>query len=466
MSLLTKRLLAIAIIAIAIFPMVASATNGYFLIGYGAKSRGMGGVGVAEGVDGLATANNPATMADVGTRFDIGADFFSVPRGITHSDGTLSETTIVEQSDSEDTAFSHNDLFLIPNMGGTYQYSDTITLGFAFTGAGVATNYDQTLPAGNSSYFFNFNGLASASTPGGDPDNKVGVKLLQMQIPMSIAYKWNEQHTVGASFVFAAQFFEALGLQAFEQLNFGATTGNLTNMGTDHSFGAGIRLGWTGDYMEDTMRVGVNYSSRVYMTEFDRYKNLFAEQGDFDIPSNWAVGLSYQADKKTTIKADYQRINYSEVAAVGNPGPWAYNSTEFNPLCPGPDTIDCKLGGDNGLGFGWVDQNIVKLGLEYLYKPNLTLRLGFNHGSGVVPPDQVLFNMLAPAVVEDHATLGATYDFSPDIELSVSYVHGFEKTVTGPTLFQPLGSDPNVTVNNASLTLKQRALGAALGIKW
>jgi long-chain fatty acid transport protein len=289
---------------------------------------------------------------------------------------------------------------------------------------------------------------------------------MQAQIPLSMSYKLNDTQTVGASFVVAYQLFEAWGLQAFEQLNLGATTSDLTNRGTDTSYGAGLRLGWAGDFMGGDMRVGVNYSSRVYMTEFENYKNLFAEQGDFDIPSNWAVGIAFQADKKTSLKVDFHRINYSEIASVGNPGPWAYDNVEFNPLCPGIDTPDCKLGGDNGMGFGWIDQNIIKLGIEHLYKPNLILRAGINHGSGVIPNDQVLFNLLAPATVEDHVTLGATYIFSPDIELSASYVHGFEKTVTGPTLFQPLGSDPAVTVNNASITMKQRALGFALGIKW
>ena len=56
------------------------------------------------------------------------------------------------------------------------------------------------------------------------------------------------------------------------------------------------------------LRLGVNYSSRVYMSKFDAYKNLFAEQGDFDIPSNWAVGVAYQADKKTTLNQDIYDI--------------------------------------------------------------------------------------------------------------------------------------------------------------
>jgi len=114
-----KKILATAIVAGLTLPTVATATNGYFMIGFGAKSRGMGGVGVAEGVDGLAAAFNPATMMDVGTRFDIGGDIFYAPINISHSDGTLSETTILEESHFEDTFFSPGDVFIIPNMGAT-----------------------------------------------------------------------------------------------------------------------------------------------------------------------------------------------------------------------------------------------------------------------------------------------------------------------------------------------------------
>ena len=47
-----------------IIPVNALATNGYFLIGFGAKSRSMGGTGVAYNMDGMAAAFNPASMTD------------------------------------------------------------------------------------------------------------------------------------------------------------------------------------------------------------------------------------------------------------------------------------------------------------------------------------------------------------------------------------------------------------------
>ncbi len=461
MKLFEKRLIATAIIVGLSIPATSYATNGFFLIGFGAKSRGMGGVGVAEGVDGLAAAYNPATMIDVGTRFDIGGDIFYADMRVTHSDGTLSETIIQEKSDFENTAFSYGgNLFLLPNMGGTYQFSDDITFGFAFIGAGLGTQFNQKIPAGNTSYFFNFNGLGG--------DDKVGIKLLQIQLPLSIAYRVNKQHTVGASLVLAGQGFEAWGLGAFEELGFGATSGNLSNQGTDITFGAGIRLGWQGKFIEDKLKVGVNYSSRTYMQKFDDYKNLFAEQGGFDIPENYALGIAYNFNPKFNIKFDIQQINYNDVASIGNPGPLANDSTgtEFNPLCPGQDLDICKLGGDLGMGFGWSNQTVYKLGSEFHYNQKFTFRAGLNYGEATIKKDEVLFNLIAPATIEKHLTFGATYHIAEDMELSVSYVHAFENTIVGRTVFQPPGARVDEAVENASLSMKQRSLGFELGIKW
>ena len=445
-------------LSIVSFPTSTFATNGYFMIGFGSKSRGMGGVGVAKGVDGLAAAFNPATMGDVGTRFDIGFDIFRPQFRVTHSDGLLSQTLIKEDGFGPSFAFGKNGWYLLPNMGGTFKRSEKMTLGFAMVGAGAASLYNQALPPGNTSYFFNFNGLAG--------DDKVGVDLIQVQILPSISYKVHEQHTIGASLAIGMQWFSARGLLAFEDLNLAVGKDSISNEGRDFSYGAGIRLGWQGKFLDGKLVFGANYSSRVEMTEFEKYKNLFAEQGSFDIPENFAIGVAYSATPSLDLMFDIQRINYSDVASVGNPGPNPYDTTDFNPLCPGVDPPECKLGGDLGMGFGWTDQTVYKFGISYAYGERWDFRGGVNYGETTIPNDQVLFNMLAPASVEWHLTLGLTYEFNNGIELTGNYVHAFENTILGPTTFPPTGSDPNLIVNNAGLSMKQDSIGASLGFKF
>jgi len=433
MRLFSKKALALSLAVTLAVPVSAFATNGYFLIGYGAKSRSMGGVGVAYGQDGIAAAANPAAMADVeingAMRFDIGAEIFNPPRSVKHYSDTLGNTN--EKSGSN--------LFLIPSMGAIYKFNRKVTMGFAFIGNGANTRYDQTVPGkpncveGNSpegvgSYFFNFNCNADSQT--------VGVQLLQAQMLPSLAYKVNKNHTIGASLAIGIQQFRAYGLGAFEDLGFaGENATGTSGNGNDYSYGAGIRLGWMGKFFDKRLTLGTNYASRVYMTEFEDYDQLFAEQGDFDIPEHFAIGAAFKITPKLTIAADIQRIMYSDVASVSNEGPNARDKADLNPACPGVDEPRCLLGGDDGMGFGWDDATAYKIGLNYDHNREWSFRVGYNYGETPIQDDQVLFNMLAPATVEHHLTAGFSYRPNKNMEWSLNAMHGFENTVRGPTAY-------------------------------
>lgn len=76
-----KKIVALtSLTALAMLPGVSSATLGYFAHGYGMKSIGMGGAGIALPQDSLAAASNPAGMVMVGTRYDIGVANFRPDR--------------------------------------------------------------------------------------------------------------------------------------------------------------------------------------------------------------------------------------------------------------------------------------------------------------------------------------------------------------------------------------------------
>src|SRR3989344_6984043 len=63
----------------------AHATNGMWMIGYGAKATSLGGAGVANPVDGMAAAYNPALMTAVGeARMDLTMELFYPPRRGSH----------------------------------------------------------------------------------------------------------------------------------------------------------------------------------------------------------------------------------------------------------------------------------------------------------------------------------------------------------------------------------------------
>jgi len=474
MKVLPKRLREICLFSLLLAPAGAYATNGYFLIGFGAKSRAMGGAGVAYAQDSLAAAANPAGMANVGVntmRIDVGGEFFNPPRAVRQDSNALESesTTGVNYR-------SGSNLFLIPNMGMIYKFNRKMYIGMAAIGAGLGTRYNQAVPGkpacfngdnttnGGGSSFFNFNCNADSTT--------VGVSLMQMQMLPSVAYKINKQNSVGASLAFGVQQFRAYGLGAFQSLGFAGSTSNVSGVGNDWSYGAGIRVGWAGTFFKKRLSLGANYASRVYMTRFKKYKNLFAEQGSFDIPEHFALGLAVKATKKLTVAADIQRIMYSNVRSIGNLGPSAADPGDLNvngtcaanPANPtGDDGIDpanCKLGGNDGMGFGWQDQMVYKIGLDYTYSSKWNFRAGYNYGKSPISKDQVLFNMLAPATVEHHITFGASYRPSRNIEWSANFMHAFKNTIKGPSAFGPTG-DPAVDVNvdSVAISMQQTAVG-------
>lgn len=454
-----RKILICAVTAVMTIPTVSQATNGYFLIGFGAESRSMGGTGVADNRGGMAAAFNPATMIDSEDQFQLGAEIFSPPRAIHHDSGVLGYTN----------ERSNHDIFMVPSMGGTYKWNDKMALGFSFIGAGLKTEYNQTVNSDSCK-------AVNATNPGGCPPtvfnvldstaaSEAGVELIQMQFVPSIAYKINKTHTIGASIVLAAQFFEAKGLEDFDALGFTASPGFLTGEGFDHAYGGGYRLGWLGNFMDEKLRIGVNYSSRVWMDEFERYKNLFAEQGDFDIPENYAIGFAYDFTPALTVAFDIQEIKYSDVRSVGNPGPDASNPSSFFSLCEGMASVDpCKLGGPLGLGFGWKDQTIYKIGANWAFNEQWAFRAGWNYGESPIPDEEVLFNMLAPATPEHHITLGAGWAMAENWNLDMSFVYAFNNTIKGPTAFGEGGAI--VEGSNASIAMKQYSLGATVAYKF
>ena len=465
MKLNFKKTLLSALACSLIVPLNSFATNGYFLIGFGAKSRAMGGAGVAYNLDGMAAASNPASMIDSGDSFDLGAELFIPKMAIYHESGLMGTT--------DET--SNHDKFMIPSMGGVYKWNDKITVGAAMIGAGMKTEFDQTnnnsacTAAGcdpSTGYKTLFNLLNNYASP------EAGIELYQIQMLPSIAYKINKTHSVGATFVIAGQYFRSEGLEDFGEAGFtGAAPQNLyeaqdglTGQGFSHSFGAGYRLGWLGKFLNEALTLGFNYSAKVHMAKFSRYDKLFAEQGGFDIPENMTFGMAFKVKPDVTVALDVQRVNYTGVASISNPGPDAENPSSFFELCDTGDTSSCLLGGSNGLGFGWTDQTIVKMGVDWQYTDKIAIRVGFNHGDSPIPEDQVLFNLLAPATVEDHLTMGAEYKFNDDYWLSVNYMHAFLNTIKGPTAFGVGGA--KVTGSNASIAMKQDTIGATLGIRF
>ena len=379
-----------AFMALAGLAGSAYATNGYFSHGYGMKAKGMAGASTANHDDAFFGANNPAAAAFAGNRFDLGVDLFSPIREATATGGT-----------SFASGESDSNYFLVPELGYNKMVNPNLALGVTVYGnGGMNTDYPTT---------------GGANILGGS--TSLGVDLMQLIIAPTAAYKVNANHSIGISPLLGYQRFKAEGLQGFAPIS--SSSANLTNNGYDNAFGYGVRVGYMGK-ITPTVTIGAAYASKINFEAFDKYRGLFAEQGDFDIPENYNLGVSWQATPAVKFSLDYQRINYSDVASVANP------SINF--------ATGGLLGLDNGAGFGWDDVDVWKLGMEYKYSPKLTLRAGYSRNDNPISGSdaaEATFNILAPAVNESHATLGFTYTLASGNEVTMAYMHAFENDVSG-----------------------------------
>jgi len=431
-----RRTLLATAIAAALTAPAAHATVGYFQHGYGDRAKAMGGAGIAYPQDSIAAATNPAGMVLVGDRMDFGAGVFVPVRDATISGHDPTSIGYPAAMDADGSYDLNNDAsFPLAHFGYNRMVRPNMSFGVTIYGnGGMNTSYESAIP------FFS----------GGNPNVAQGVDLMQLFVAPTLAFKVNDAHAIGVSLVLAAQRFKANGLQSFANSGFSRYPTEVTNKGYDMSTGAGVRVGWIGQ-VAPNVSVGLTYATKTYMSKFDKYRGLFAEGGDFDIPANYGIGVAFKASDRTTVAVDVMRIEYEGVRSVGNPGP---SNADFTMSGLKPER---RLGETNGLGFGWRDVTAFKLGVAHQYSGQLTLRGGLVYNTQPIPASEVMFNSLAPGVIQKHLTLGATWKLANGGELTISYFHAFNEEVTGnwPTA---LGG------GTETIKMYQNALGISYGM--
>lgn len=434
-----KNSLLAAAVAAALASFAAHATDGYFSHGYGMKAKGRGGASTAMTTDSFGGAVNPATMVFAGERIDVGVDWFRPDRSAKREGSAGGAGFLDGSAEGNET-----ENFLIPELGYNKLLNPNLSLGITVYGnGGMNTDY----PTGQLDQ-----GMCQMSPPSGVPANllcgsgKLGVDLSQLIFAPTLAYKFAPNQSVGVSPLIAYQRFKAHGLQPFAAIS--SDPANLTNRGYDDSWGAGLRIGYFAQ-LTPAFALGAAYSTKIAMQEFDKYRGLFAEQGGFDIPENYNLGVAFKATPALTIALDYQRINYNKVPSVGNPS-----------NVPGVGASALGASGSS-IGFGWQNVDAFKLGVEYQWDSRLLLRAGYNHSDNPIEARDVTFNILAPGVIEDHLTLGFTYALQGGSEITMAYMHAFKNSVSGPA------SNPNFPVGGTeTIELSEDSLGIAWGKKF
>jgi long-chain fatty acid transport protein len=433
------------IAALCAVALPALATNGMNMEGYGPISTGMGGASQAMDHGTAAMAQNPATLALMGSssRMDLAIGFLGPD--------VTSSMACCGSADSGGTSY------VMPALGYASR-SGAITWGVGvFAQGGMGTEYGaNTFMAGGS----------------GEP---VRSELGVGRLIAPIAWQVTPNFALGATidFVWAGLDLRmAMPGSQMAQLVTGATGGF-----TDPNFGAGLNnapwaridfsddsdftgaansTGWgakLGMVFKATPEVvlGASYHFKTSLKDMQTKSggavmsacmlpppeedtsareqpkaltcsagNVFTDTGrltvvDFQWPATAALGVSWQAMPGLLIAADIKRIDWSGVMKN-------FKMRYDSPTMQGSVSF--------ALPQNWKDQTVTSLGVAYAINGMFTVRGGVNLADNPIPDMYV--NPLFPATVKNHYTAGLGVMFSPSSELNLSLTMAPEsKVVSG-----------------------------------
>ena len=214
---------------------------------------------------------------------------------------------------------------------------------------------------------------------------QTGIELSGLLIEPTAATKVTDNITLGFGLIFGYQMMESEGAgpQGPNGPFFPTTT-------DDSAWGWGFEIGAAIQAGPSTM-IGLDYQSEIWMEDMDEFGNyLFAQASDpaLNLPAIVTVGITQGIGENWKLSFDISDVPWSSVAVF--------------------DEV-----------FGWEDQTVYKLGAEVQLNDTLAMRFGYNRGETPIPDSAVMQNVLAPAVTEDHFTIGFTKKFD------AGNLHGF-----------------------------------------
>ncbi len=347
------------------------ATNGDTIIGVGAKTRAMGGAGIALSHGAESTLVNPALVTQVKeTEISFGGTIF-IP--------TI-ETEIIGFSPNK--GESAADISVIPAVAIASQVSPGFYAGIGMWGtAGMGTDFRSR------------------------PDlMEMETTLQLMQFAVPLAYK-----TAGFSIGVAPILqYGSLDIHyKMPPMMGGANIGS----GQEQDFGFGVSLGATYDFANG-FTVGAVYKSEIemtYGTSLTTATGPFAAMPGFPTitdtltqPAEMGVGIGY-TDGTHSFAVDYKRIMWSDAAGYKQ--------------------------------FGWDDQDVFAMGYEYKQDNwAVRLGYNHASSPVKIFPDTLpgnaalnMFNLLGfPATAEDHYTVGGSYAFNDSFSMDLALVYSPE----------------------------------------
>lgn len=408
------RFLAVFAAVMALAASPSFAINGYFMNGYGPKANGVGGAGVAMPQDTNVTTVNPAGMHGVEPGYDVYFRFMHPQRDAAiDCRGIGACTSVVEDASSRE-------FFAVPGFGYVRHLSEKFAAGISmYANGGLNSTFDRPIYA---EALARIQGLRPGQR-GFKTSGKVGVDLGQFIAAPSLSYSVNQYLDVGISPLLSIIKFKSYGFESFRPLSSDPTS--LTNRGSEYVMGGGVRVGLIG-HLSKSLKVGAQYTSKLRHSKFTKYNGLFPDNGKFETPRHYSIGLSWQALSNLTFAFDIHQIQFATVAVTGNSGP------RLNEFVNG-FTAPRLLGSEAGIGFGWRNQTVFKFGAVYRFSDRITFRLGWNGADQTTARNQTLFGLVSPSSFRDHITGGMSIRLGEHTELSWGYMHAFDAERRDPS---------------------------------
>jgi hypothetical protein len=205
----------------------------------------------------------------------------------------------------------------------------------------------------------------------------------------SLVQQFDDGSSAKLSAVLAYQRYASLGLGMSQ---FGNDVQPASAWAANNtSYGAGARLD-VGGPLSDNFRWGAAYQSRVGMDPFAGYHGVYSDQGDFDIPANASVGVSYALTPMFGLDVGVQRVMYSSIT------PFTSSSL--------PRSFLALLGDGASPVFAWRDLTVYSVGWTLHDDDVGNVELRYTTRQQPMPTSMLLEHALASDTANDMVSLG------------------------------------------------------------
>lgn len=371
------------------------------------KSMGMGSTAIAYPQDTLAGAYNPAGIAIVGQRVDLGFHWFN-DNGGTKISNNINPAFNDDFRGRNKQNFSTFDFgaSIIGNVG-CFQFTLAV-IGFERLNYQVPVLLLQTTQAGVEYCQGNIAGIMAWN--------------LWDCVSFGVAVNWQLEH---------------------EKLH---GIDNFCGENSAYNYGKGVTpsIGFLWQVC-DNLVVGATYEPKTKVDTFRRFKGFLNKGHKLFVPERFGVGIALDVLPCFTFCFDFDYIRWGNIPALVNPQVPNF----YVPLLPN----------ENGSGAGSKDQFFYHFGVEYRIDGIFTIRAGYQYSpwSG----RQTTANILTLDSLENSFSVGATWTYHCCFEISGYYIYGFTNKIHGNNVIHPELGGGNVHINE-----HKNSAGVAIGWHW